>query len=152
MMAYARVVASTLMLMVCSAGTTIAYSSYSNSREQHTWFSVFLVVTDASDYRQTLYKLYNCILGMVKFSVNLQLSFCDAWCPCCQSLFHVLLECLFCAAMLKWNLYSGLLRSTLPLIHQNEVHRVLCWPNCYGIGSEVLSDSKPNILCILFVI
>ena len=78
MMAYARVVASTLMLMVCSAGTTIAYSSYSNSREQHTWFSVFLVVTDASDYRQTLYKLYNCILGMVKFSVNLQLSFCDA--------------------------------------------------------------------------
>jgi len=70
MMAHARVVASTLMLMVCSAGTTIAYSSYSNSRAQHTWFSVFLVVTDASDYRQTLYKLYNCILGMVKFSGN----------------------------------------------------------------------------------
>ncbi|XP_039844532.1 exosome complex component RRP45A-like isoform X5 [Panicum virgatum] len=37
-------------------------------------YSVFSVVTDASDYRQTLYKLYNYILGMVKFSVNSQLS------------------------------------------------------------------------------
>ena len=83
MTAHATDATSTLMLnprnfllkevMVCSAGkSTIAYNSYSNSQKRHTWviYSVLLVVTDAGDYRQILYKLYNCILGMVKFSGN----------------------------------------------------------------------------------
>ena len=126
MTAHATDATSTLMLnppnflllkevMVCSAGkSTIAYNSYSNSQKRHTWviYSVLLVVTDAGDYRQILYKLYNCILGMVKFSGNFATILVMHYVPA-----H--LCSMFCSSVCfvqqcRNGIYSGLLRSTLP--------------------------------------